>query len=190
MGQRGSFRAGQRGAADGAAGRARSKLDSHHAQPTALSPAHPLRCTATWLRVEATLCLSKTHSKRCASVCSLCFRACLSIAADRRSAATPWGAAVPLCRWPQVGCVHVRAAMPRRGEQGSSVCPCARPGAWYAGGCQWQGKAQLCCPSDWGSQGSEDRGSGGEGGTRGAAERLGGADHHRRPEDEGGGHGG
>ena len=67
VGQRGSFRAGQRGAADRAAGRARSKLDSHHAQPTALSPAHPLRCTATWLRVEATLCLSKTHSKRCAS---------------------------------------------------------------------------------------------------------------------------
>ena len=182
-GQRGSFRAGQRGAADGAAGRARSKLDSHHAQPTALSPAHPLRCTATWLRVEATLCLSKTHSKRCASVCSLVSR-------DRSSTgrATPpggWGS--ELCRWPRV---HVRAAMPRRGEQGSSVCPCARPGAWYAGGCQWQGKAQVCCPSDWGSQGSEDRGSGGEGGTRGAAERLGGADHHRRPEDEGGGHGG
>ena len=61
-GQRGSFRAGQRGAADGAAGRARSKLDSHLPQPTALSPARLLRCTATWLRKKKPL-PSKTHSK-------------------------------------------------------------------------------------------------------------------------------
>ena len=60
-GQRGSFRAGQRGAADGAAGRARSKLDSHLPQPTALSPARLLRCTATWLRKKKPL-PSKTHS--------------------------------------------------------------------------------------------------------------------------------
>ena len=68
-GNRGSFRAGQRGAADGAAGRARSKLGSHLSQPTALSPARLLRCTATWLRKKKPL-PSKTHSKRCASMLS------------------------------------------------------------------------------------------------------------------------
>ena len=98
-GQRGSFRAGQRGAADGAAGRARSKLDSHLPQPTALSPARPLRCAATWLRKKKPL-PSKTHSKRCTSVCSLCFRG-LSIAIALIGGPPRWG---QLCRcWPRGG---------------------------------------------------------------------------------------
>ena len=99
-GQRGSFRAGQRGAADGAAGRARSKLDSHLPQPTALSPARLLRCAATWLRKKKPL-PSKTHSKRCASVCSLCCFRGLSIAIALIGGPPRGG---QLCRcWPRGG---------------------------------------------------------------------------------------
>ena len=138
-GQRGSFRAGQRGAADGAAGRARSKLDSHLPQPTALSPARLLRCAATWLRKKQPL-PSKTHSKRCASVSLCCFRG-LSIAIALIGGPPRGG---QLCRcWPRGGglcCMFARlcrgvasrapryalARAPARGMQGLPAGESAR----------------------------------------------------------------
>ena len=181
-GQRGSFRAGQRGAADGAAGRARSKLDSHLPQPTALSPARLLRCTATWLRKKKPL-PSKTHSKNGGwlLVDLVAFVVSRSIHSGRLASTPCVGAAVPLLAPRRRAVWHVCAAW-RAGLLGM---PLRAPRRVECRGCR-QGKAQACCPTGARKTG----GSGGEGDTRGAAERLGRADHHRRPEDAGGGHGG
>ena len=86
----------------------------------------------------------------------------------------------------EVGCVACSRGYAAAWRAGLLSMPLRAPQRVVCRGCR-QGKAQVCCPSDWGS---EDRGSGGEGGTRGAAERLGRDDHHRRPEDAGSGHGG
>ena len=68
-----------------------------------------------------------------------------AVPAGLSSEPRPWGAAVPLLAPRRWAVWHARAAMPRRGEQGPSVCPCARPSARYKGAAG-RGKRKSAAP--------------------------------------------